>query len=127
MDVCERCVRVDKGHDISLFGAENLMQPSELPENLPELTQIEEWIPTARFTTHVQVPRGGVTVGIACVGKPPCRSSYITSACLYYGRSPELLDLLSNLPTKQKSTGSKTIALLVLVGEQCRPEVARPQ
>jgi hypothetical protein len=28
-------------------------------------------------------------------------------------------------PTKQKTTATKAIALLVLVGEQCRPELAQ--
>lgn len=30
------------------------------------------------------------------------------------------------LPTDQKTTAAKAVACLVLVGDQCRPEVARP-
>ncbi len=52
-------------------------------------------------------------------------------------RPSPIEDIISNLsgrglhhkniqPTDQKTTAAKAVACLVLVGDQCRPEVARP-
>ncbi|KAJ5108911.1 hypothetical protein N7456_005586 [Penicillium angulare] len=52
--ICARCQRVDKNQEIYLWEHQNEVQPSPMPPDLPDLTQVEEML-IARVHTYIEV------------------------------------------------------------------------